>query len=96
MIKKRFGEDFHTKIAERLEVKAAVDHTKKDYKKKRNNNREGGKDNRERKPRAERKEGEKPVDAETTPAADQPKGDKPVDKEAPKRDGRRRGPREGQ
>jgi len=88
MIKRRFGEEFHASVAERLEVrqtetrKAAGDRKRKFVK--------GGKrQQREGKPEGQKTEGEaKPAQTESTPAQE-------GKKEAPKRE-RRRGPREGQ
>lgn len=89
MIKKRFGEEFHTAVAEKLEVrqvesrKAAGDRKRKPFK--------GGKrPQKEGKPEGQKTEGEQAKPAQTEAA--QPQGEK---KEALKRE-RRRGPREGQ
>lgn len=88
MIKRRFGEEFHAAVAERLEVrqvesrKAAGDRKRKVVK--------GGKrQQREGKPEGQKTEGEATKPAQTETTAQEGK------KEAPKRE-RRRGPREGQ
>lgn len=95
MIKRRFGDDFHTQLSDKLEVKVAevVRKNVRDggRRKPRGDNKERG----ERKPREnrDRKEGDK-VQAEAT----EPKAEQGTEeKTAPaKREGRRRGGREGQ
>ncbi len=97
MIKKRFGEEFHTAVAERLEIKqaesrkAAGDRKRRVVKGKREQ-REGREGRTEGKPegrRTEGKESQQPAQTEQTTQAQDAKV------EAPKRE-RRRGPREGQ
>ena len=94
MIKRRFGEDFRTKLNDNLEIKAA-EVAKKQGRDNRRKPRADG-ERKERKPREnkQKKEGEK-VEGETQQpvAAEQTQEQKPA---APKREGRRRGGREGQ
>jgi hypothetical protein len=93
MIKRRFGEDFATKISANIEIKAA-EVARRDNKGKRRP-RADGKDNRaDRKPREQREKKEE--DKPAVPAEEAPKQEAVADKDAPKREGRRRGGREGQ
>ena len=89
MIKRRFGDDFATAISTNLEIKAAE---KKDAKGGNRRPRENKGDRPDRKPREPREE--KKVEAVVPAAEEAPKA--ADEKEAPKRDGRRRGGREGQ
>jgi len=90
MIKKRLGDDFASKLSDNLQVKV-TEVAKKDARggkrKPRENRGEKG-DKPERKPKGEQTEAK----AEEKP---QEEGAKPQ-QEAPKREGRRRGNREGQ
>jgi len=89
MIKRRFGEEFHASVAERLEVRQA-ESRKVAGDRKRKVVKSGKRQQREGKPEGQKTEGEtaKPAQTETTQAQE-------GKKEAPKRE-RRRGPREGQ
>ena len=93
MIKRRFGEEFHATIAERLEIKqvedrkAAGDRKRKPYNK---DNKGPKRQPREGKPAVEGQEAQKT--AEQKPAVE----GQAAKTEAPKREARRRGPREGQ
>lgn len=90
MIKRRFGEEFHAAVAERLEVrqaesrKAAGDRKRKFVKGAKRPQREG-----------QKPEGQKPEGDATKPAQTEASQAQEGKKEAPKRE-RRRGPREGQ
>ena len=95
MIKRRFGEDFRTKLNDNLEVKAAEVAKKQGRDNRRKPKAEG--ERKERKPREnkQKKEAEKAQgEAQQQPVAvQQTQEQKPA---APKREGRRRGGREGQ
>lgn len=95
MIKKRFGEEFHAAVAERLEIKqvesrkAAGDRKRRVVRGGKREQREGRPERPERPERkTEGKETQQPAQTETSQAQEGAK-------EAPKRE-RRRGPREGQ
>jgi hypothetical protein len=91
MIKRRFGDEFATAISSNLEVKA-TEAIRRDAKGGKRRPRENRGDKPERKPREQREEKkeEKPAATEEAPKAAEEK------QEAPKREGRRRGGREGQ
>jgi hypothetical protein len=91
MIKRRFGDDFATAISANLEVKA-TEVVRRDAKGGKRRPRENKGERADRKPREQREEKkeEKPAATEEAPKAEE------ATKEAPKREGRRRGGREGQ
>jgi hypothetical protein len=88
MIKRRFGEQFHAEVAERLEIKQ-VESRKAAGDKKRRPVKGGKRQLREGKPQ-QTQEGQEAKKTEEKPQSQEGK------KEAPKREARRRGPREGQ
>lgn len=90
MIKRRFGDDFATAISANLEVKA-TEVVRKDAKGFKRRPRENKGERAERKPREpkEEKKDEKAAEVEA------PKQEE-ASKDAPKREGRRRGGRDGQ
>lgn len=91
MIKRRLGEDFVTAISANLEVKA----TEVVRKNAKGDKRKPRGDRPDRKPREEKKEGA--AKTEEAPKAEEgAKKEEAPKAEAPKREGRRRGGREGQ
>lgn len=91
MIKRRFGEQFHAEVAERLEIKQ-VESRKVAGDKKRRPQQKGKRQPREGKEGKPQGEGQK---AEKT-TEEKPQAAQEGKKDAPKREARRRGPREGQ
>jgi hypothetical protein len=91
MIKKRLGDDFATAISSNIEVKAPEVARKdaKGYKKRPRENKGERPDKKPREQKEEKKE-DKPAAEEAPKKEEAPKAD------APKREGRRRGGREGQ
>ena len=96
MIKRRFGDDFHAKITPSLEIKAAE--AKRNPRDNKRRPRADG-EKRDRKPRdnKDKKEGEK-AEPDTQPQAPQAATEQTQEQKAApaKREGRRRGGREGQ